>query len=213
MGYPRDGEMGKRDTHRPHPRPRPLRGARDQPPVGARRARGYGSRSKWARDESGFQPLLVMGPFMPRPLAWAGMAAHLRCLERDDDWKPRVARRDPGLIACIPPGWRKANAKTRRASPSPPAPLPSDGRGEDSHAALTLTLSRKARGPGRLADGETVAETVVEGSAVEHLGGETNGHFEGVGTVVVIGDRELLELVDKELRARRVGLHAESPRR
>jgi len=48
-----------------------------------------------------------------------------------------------------------------------------------------------------LSDGEAVAEAVVGAVAAgEEFGGEAEGHLEGVGAVVVVGDGEFLELVE-----------------
>ncbi len=44
---------------------------------------------------------------------------------------------------------------------------------------------------------ETIPEAVVGGSG-EHLRSESEGHFERIGAVVVVGDGEFLELVEQE---------------
>ena len=48
------------------------------------------------------------------------------------------------------------------------------------------------------ADGEAVAEAVVVGAG-EELGGKTEGHLEGVGPVVVLGEGEFLKLMEEQL--------------
>jgi hypothetical protein len=57
-------------------------------------------------------------------------------------------------------------------------------------------------------DGEAVAEAVVLGAG-EEFGGEVQRHFEGVGAVVVLGDGEFLELVEKEFSRGAVGFKAD----
>jgi len=48
---------------------------------------------------------------------------------------------------------------------------------------------------GSMVDGKAVAETVV-GTAGEELAGQAKGHLQGVGTVVVVANGKLPELID-----------------
>ncbi len=49
---------------------------------------------------------------------------------------------------------------------------------------------------GSLPDREAVAEAVVLLAAGDQFGGQAEGHFKGVGPVVVVGDGELLEFME-----------------
>ena len=49
---------------------------------------------------------------------------------------------------------------------------------------------------------QPVAQPVVDRPAVEHFGRQAQGHFQGVGAVVVIGDGELPKLLDQAAACR-----------
>ena len=48
---------------------------------------------------------------------------------------------------------------------------------------------------------QPISQSVVHRPPVQHFGRQPQGHFQGVGTVVVIADGELAKLVDQEPRA------------
>ncbi len=70
-------------------------------------------------------------------------------------------------------------------------------------------MSKSGSGRSVEVDGEAAAEAVVLGAG-EEFGGEAQRHFEGVGAVVVLGDGEFLELMEKELCRGAVGFQADS---
>ena len=78
------------------------------------------------QDESGFQPLSVMGSWIPRPLAWAGIGAHLWCWKHDRVVDARAGpkahamlRARPRPVPPCPEGQRPENITAWGIAPGP----------------------------------------------------------------------------------------------